>query len=83
MARTLIVFEDEGFSRLYPLTLMRPVWDLTCGILRIKEKLLWGLRRAAIDKPEWRDFTGDGLGVLGGRSTPTMKSPAGAAWRVW
>jgi UDP-N-acetylglucosamine diphosphorylase/glucosamine-1-phosphate N-acetyltransferase len=63
VTRTLIVFEDEGFSRLYPLTLTRPVWDLTCGILRLKEKLLWGLRRAAIEKPEWRDFAGDGLDI--------------------
>ena len=63
MARTLIVFEDEGFSRLYPLTLMRPAWDLTCGVLRLKEKLLWGLRRIAVEKPEWRDFAGEELDI--------------------
>ena len=63
MARTLIVFEDEGYSRLYPLTLTRPAWDLTCGILRLKEKLLWGLQTTAIEKPEWRDFAGDRLDI--------------------
>jgi len=63
MARTLIVFEDEGFAPLYPLTLMRPTWDLTCGILSLKEKLLWGLRRAAVEKSEWRDFAGDRLDI--------------------
>jgi UDP-N-acetylglucosamine diphosphorylase/glucosamine-1-phosphate N-acetyltransferase len=63
MARTLVVFEDDGFFRLYPLTLMRPAWDLTCGILRLKEKLLWGLRRVAIEKPEWREFAGDRLDI--------------------
>jgi UDP-N-acetylglucosamine diphosphorylase/glucosamine-1-phosphate N-acetyltransferase len=63
MARTLIVFEDESFSRFYPLTLTRPAWDLTCGILRLKEKLLWGLQTAAIEKPEWRDFSGDRVDI--------------------
>jgi UDP-N-acetylglucosamine diphosphorylase/glucosamine-1-phosphate N-acetyltransferase len=61
MARTLIVFEDEAFSDLYPLTLTRPVWDLVCGILRLKEKLLWGLQMAAVEGPAWRDFAGDRL----------------------
>ncbi len=63
MARSLIVFEDEGFSRLYPLTLTRPAWDLTCGILRLKEKLLWGLQTTAIERPEWRDFAGDRIEI--------------------
>lgn len=63
MARSLVVFEDEGFSRLHPLTLTRPAWDLVCGILRLKEKLLWGLQAAAIGQPAWRDFAGDRLGL--------------------
>jgi UDP-N-acetylglucosamine diphosphorylase/glucosamine-1-phosphate N-acetyltransferase len=63
MARTLIVFEDEGIPWLYPLSLTRPVWDLTCGILRLKEKLLWGLQTVAVEKQEWKDFAGDRLDV--------------------
>jgi UDP-N-acetylglucosamine diphosphorylase/glucosamine-1-phosphate N-acetyltransferase len=63
MARSLIVFEDEGFSGLYPLTLTRPAWDLACGILRLKEKLLWGLQTAAVEGPAWRDFAGDRLAL--------------------
>jgi UDP-N-acetylglucosamine diphosphorylase/glucosamine-1-phosphate N-acetyltransferase len=61
MARTLMVFEDERISDLHPLTLARPAWDLVCGILRLKEKLLWGLQMAAVEGPAWRDFAGDRL----------------------
>jgi UDP-N-acetylglucosamine diphosphorylase/glucosamine-1-phosphate N-acetyltransferase len=63
MARKLVVFEDEGFSKLYSLTLTRPAWDLVCGILRLKEKLLWGLQMAAIEEPAWREFAGDRVGL--------------------
>lgn len=61
MARSLVVFEDEGTSTLYPLTLTRPAWDLVCGILRVKEKLVWGLQTAAMEGAGWRDFAGDRL----------------------
>jgi UDP-N-acetylglucosamine diphosphorylase/glucosamine-1-phosphate N-acetyltransferase len=63
MARSLIIFEDGGFLGLYPLTLSRPAWDLVCGILRLKEKLLGGLQGAAAGEPAWQEFTGDRLDV--------------------
>lgn len=39
MARAIVLFEDEGVSNLYPLTLTRSVFDLRCGALTILEKL--------------------------------------------
>ncbi len=47
MARPLIVFEDDGVSRLYPLTLTRPVFDLVCGILSLGDKFRVGLGRGS------------------------------------
>jgi hypothetical protein len=35
----LCFFEDEHFTRLYPLTLTRPVYDLRCGISLLREKI--------------------------------------------
>jgi len=40
MTYPLCIFEDSGYSHLYPLTLTRPVFDLKCGIFSLKEKLL-------------------------------------------
>ncbi len=40
MLRTICIFEDGGFSRLYPLTLTRPAFDLRCGIFSLKEKII-------------------------------------------
>ena len=39
MALDICIFEDEHFSRLYPLTLTRPVFDLRCGISLLREKV--------------------------------------------
>jgi len=33
------VFEDEGYSRLYPLTFTRPVFELKCGATSLLEKI--------------------------------------------
>jgi len=35
----IILFEDEGFDRLYPLTYLRPVFELRCGALSLREKV--------------------------------------------
>ena len=35
----LIIFEDDRFDRLYPLTYMRPVFDLRCGHTTLREKI--------------------------------------------
>jgi UDP-N-acetylglucosamine diphosphorylase / glucose-1-phosphate thymidylyltransferase / UDP-N-acetylgalactosamine diphosphorylase / glucosamine-1-phosphate N-acetyltransferase / galactosamine-1-phosphate N-acetyltransferase len=39
MIESLCIFEDEHFTRLLPLVYMRPVWDLRCGILTLREKV--------------------------------------------
>ncbi|MGH7598517.1 MAG: GlmU family protein [bacterium] len=38
MPLNLCIFEDEHFTRLYPLTLTRPAFDLRCGISLLREK---------------------------------------------
>ena len=35
----LIIIEDEGWENLRPLSLTRPVWDMRCGILTLREKI--------------------------------------------
>lgn len=40
MGKSIVVFEDERVSRLYPLTLTRPVFDLVCGSVSLGGKLL-------------------------------------------
>ncbi|MCX6167954.1 MAG: putative sugar nucleotidyl transferase [Ignavibacteriales bacterium] len=39
MKTALCIFEDEGFRNFLPLTYTRPVYDLRCGILTIREKI--------------------------------------------
>jgi UDP-N-acetylglucosamine diphosphorylase/glucosamine-1-phosphate N-acetyltransferase len=33
------IVEDEGYKKLYPLTLMRPVWEIICGATTILDKI--------------------------------------------
>ncbi|NOZ61780.1 MAG: hypothetical protein GXO74_08860 [Calditrichaeota bacterium] len=35
----LIVFEDEFFANLYPLTYFRPVYELKCGMFSLRERI--------------------------------------------
>lgn len=35
----LVIYEDAGFERLYPLTYMRPTFDLRCGQTLLREKI--------------------------------------------
>jgi UDP-N-acetylglucosamine diphosphorylase/glucosamine-1-phosphate N-acetyltransferase len=35
----IIIFEDSGFSSLYPLTYLHPSFDLKCGALTFKERI--------------------------------------------
>jgi UDP-N-acetylglucosamine diphosphorylase/glucosamine-1-phosphate N-acetyltransferase len=37
---TLIIYEDEGYRKLLPLTYSRPVFDLRCGINTLREKII-------------------------------------------
>jgi len=39
MKTTICIFEDEGFRNLLPLTYLRPVYDLKCGMLTLREKI--------------------------------------------
>ncbi|MCL4546981.1 MAG: GlmU family protein [Bacteroidetes bacterium] len=39
MKNILCIFEDEGFKNFLPLTYLRPVYDLRCGILTLREKI--------------------------------------------
>jgi UDP-N-acetylglucosamine diphosphorylase/glucosamine-1-phosphate N-acetyltransferase len=39
MATQICLFEDEWYSRLLPLVYFRPVFNLRCGILSLKEKV--------------------------------------------
>ena len=39
MSTDICIFEDHGFKNLYPLSLTRPVWNLKCGMLSLKNKI--------------------------------------------
>ena len=39
MKNNICLFEDEGYSNLLPLVYLRPVYDLRCGILTLREKI--------------------------------------------
>ncbi|MEJ2637881.1 MAG: putative sugar nucleotidyl transferase [Calditrichia bacterium] len=39
MKPSVVIFEDSGYSNLFPIALTRPVFDLRCGILTLKEKI--------------------------------------------
>lgn len=40
MASKLCIYEDANFSKLYPLTLTRPVFNLRCGMTNLYEKII-------------------------------------------
>ncbi|MBL7127954.1 MAG: hypothetical protein ISS16_03110 [Ignavibacteria bacterium] len=35
----VLIFEDDSFSNLYPLSLLRGVFDIKCGVFSLKEKI--------------------------------------------
>ena len=37
---TICIFEDDGYSRLYPLTYTRPVYELLCGMMTLRERII-------------------------------------------
>jgi UDP-N-acetylglucosamine diphosphorylase/glucosamine-1-phosphate N-acetyltransferase len=39
MAKKLFIFEDDKYSQFFPLTYNRPVYELLCGITKIKDKI--------------------------------------------
>ncbi len=40
MQKNICIYEDSSYTQLYPLTLTRPVFDLHCGILSLREKVI-------------------------------------------
>ncbi|MDH4222539.1 MAG: putative sugar nucleotidyl transferase, partial [candidate division Zixibacteria bacterium] len=40
MIRKLFIFEDDKFENFYPLTYNRPVYELLCGIRKVRDKLI-------------------------------------------
>ncbi len=39
MIDSILIFEDDSNHLLFPLTYTRPVYDLRCGILTLREKI--------------------------------------------
>jgi len=39
MLKQLLIFEDDKYANFFPLTYNRPVYELLCGMTRIKEKI--------------------------------------------
>jgi UDP-N-acetylglucosamine diphosphorylase/glucosamine-1-phosphate N-acetyltransferase len=48
MAKKLYIFEDDKFDHFFPLTYNRPVYELICGIDRIKDKIASFFREAEL-----------------------------------
>jgi UDP-N-acetylglucosamine diphosphorylase/glucosamine-1-phosphate N-acetyltransferase len=44
----VIVYEDKRYPELYPLTCLRPVWDLKCGAFSLKQHLERAFKSAEI-----------------------------------
>lgn len=42
----LCIFEDDLFANFYPLTYLRPVYALRCGLFTLRERLEWALADA-------------------------------------
>jgi len=41
MSRKLFIFEDDKYDQFFPLTYNRPVYELLCGITKIREKIIY------------------------------------------
>ena len=39
MTASLCIFEDRQYATLLPITALRPVWDIRCGIFSLREKI--------------------------------------------
>ncbi len=48
MDRPICIFEDSGFKNFQPLTYTRPIYDLRCGIITLKEKILNYLKPSSV-----------------------------------
>ncbi|MEJ5350079.1 MAG: GlmU family protein [Melioribacteraceae bacterium] len=83
MKPAIMLFEDNGFKNLLPLTFLRPVYELRCGILPLKQKFelyfpkskfifhcrpyLENILKEKYKKSIVNEFNGDSILFLNGR----------------
>lgn len=48
MKQAICIFEDEGYKNLLPLVYLRPAYDLLCGILTLREKIVHRFPKAKL-----------------------------------
>ena len=48
MIDSIIIFEDEGYTNLFPLVYLRPTYELLCGILTLREKIEYHFNESSI-----------------------------------
>lgn len=62
MDDTIVLFEDEGYRSLLPLTYTRTAADIRCGVFTLRERLhaRYGVSPAAITRSYLADVWGDG-----------------------
>lgn len=48
MKQAICIFEDEGYENLLPLVYLRPAYDLLCGILTLREKIVHRFPKAKL-----------------------------------
>jgi UDP-N-acetylglucosamine diphosphorylase/glucosamine-1-phosphate N-acetyltransferase len=51
----ICIFEDQGYRKLFPLTLTRPVYELRCGIKSLREKIVREYSGASVNL-QCRDY---------------------------
>ncbi len=88
----VVVFEDDGVTRLYPITLGRPAYAITCATYRLVDWLpLLGDSARAVTRPHLREIQRIDYpqlnGTSDGQNEPTLLVnarvvPSVAAWRV-
>ncbi len=62
----IYIYEDKEYSNLYPLTYLRPVFDLRCGILTLKEKIQLLYPKTKIKLLARKEFNLDKIDAPGG-----------------
>ena len=74
MTTSLCIFEDKQYASLLPLTALRPVWDIRCGIFTLGEKIERAYARSN-DPPELPDLPRTAR--TGGTPEPSGERAAG------
>lgn len=78
LATTLVVFEDAGWWRLYPLTLLRPAFEVRVGVTTLGRRLMAQLAARRVTRPALvcRDYL-RGVVSRSFPGTPVNEVPAG------